>query len=182
MSQKKKNPKNFPATPDEVEQQYNAGVSAGTNEGLMIYMTILRDKTGYGWKRLKRVWDCSRRLCDLVSVGMVSLPELAQRVEKIMEEPLCPLMHSHYKPFELPEPPVTQADVRRSYNRGKEEGWQFATLVFVLALNKCERFKRFKLRAIHHEAEEHRKSIEMGYIKASDLQQVLEDEVHITFE
>jgi len=182
VSQKKKNPKNFPATVDEVEQQYNAGVSAGTNDGLMRYMTVLRDKTGYGWKRLKRVWDCASRLCELVGAGLVDVPSLAQRLDKIMAEPLCPLMHSHDKPFTPPDPPVTQADVKRSYRRGMEEGREFATMVFLLAANKCEGYKRFKLRAIHHEAMELRKSIELGYVKTSDLQQVLEDEVRIRFE
>lgn len=182
MSQKKKNPKNFPATVDEVEQQYNAGVSAGTNEGLMVYMTIMHDKMGYGWTRLKRVWDSANRLCELVSAGAMSVPRLAQMLEKITGEPLCPLMNTHFKPFTLPEPPVTQADVKRCYRQGMQEGRQFATLAFLLALNKREGFKGEKLRNIHRKAMEVGEGIELGYVKASDLQQVLEVEVRIRFE
>lgn len=181
MSQKKKNPKNFPATVDEVEQRHREGVSAGTDEGLMSYMSVMRDKHGYGQKRLMRVWNCCQAFCDKISNGKVLLPALAQKLDAITIEPICPLMHDPLSIYTKPIPPVSQADVKRGYRKGKEAGRQFATLIFSLALNESEGFKGEKLRTISREVAERLESIEQRYVKASDLQQVLEDEVHIEF-
>lgn len=50
--------------------------------GLVLFLTVMRDKEGYGIKRLKRIYENMQELADSINKGYVNLFEL----EKTLQE------------------------------------------------------------------------------------------------
>lgn len=50
--------------------------------GLVLFLTVMRDKEGYGIKRLKRIYDNMQELADSINKGYVNLFDL----EKTLQE------------------------------------------------------------------------------------------------
>ena len=63
-----------------------ADVAKAKREAVMsaiaIFFTVMRDKEGYGIKRLRRLWDEVNDLSDSITKGFVSVPDLI----KVLEE------------------------------------------------------------------------------------------------
>ena len=77
MGTKKLNPRRRPATQAEVDKARDEGVRTGTNFGLVIFLTVMRDKEGYGPARLMRLWREIEELCDSVSKGYVKIDDMS---------------------------------------------------------------------------------------------------------
>lgn len=50
--------------------------------GLVLFLTVMRDKEGYGIKRLQRIYDNMQELADSINKGYVNLFDL----EKTLQE------------------------------------------------------------------------------------------------
>lgn len=77
MGAKKINPARRPATQADVEKAHKEGVTAGTNFGLVIFLTAMRDKEGCGPARLMRLWHEIEELCDSVAKGYVKIDDMS---------------------------------------------------------------------------------------------------------
>lgn len=174
-----KNPNKIPASLAEAEEAHKKGMSDGTGEGMLVYLSALRDKEGFGNKRLRRLWDKVCEVCDLLTSGAILTPELARNLYDVVLVELCPYMYYPDRLFSPPDPPVTKADVNRSYKQGREAGRQFATLIFMSAIRKTDQFGGVRIWRLFSEATEMWDSIDKGYIKPEDLQQTLYDEAGI---
>lgn len=175
----KKNPNRLPASLEEAEAAHKDGVSEGNLEGMLVYLSSLRDKEGYGSKRLWRVWQKVCEVCDLLAAEVLITPELAKELDRLTIDPVCPMMYHPDKIYTPPEIPVTQAKVTKSYKEGRRAGRQFATLVFLIVMHRCEKFGPVRIRRVYREAQETWDSLDRGYIKACDLQQTLFEESRI---
>ena len=71
MSKKKVNPRRVPVSKAELD-----ATDLAVETALAMFLTVLRDREGYGPKRLKRVWDGIQDLTDSVTKGYVSLADL----------------------------------------------------------------------------------------------------------
>ena len=47
-----------------------------------IFFSVMRDKEGYGLKRLKRLWDEVNDLSDSITKGYVSIADLTKTLEE----------------------------------------------------------------------------------------------------
>ena len=77
MSRKKKpNPKKRPATVADVNRAKRQAKEEAINDTWAIFFTVMRDKEGYGVKRLVRLWDRVNELSDSIIKGYVSVEDL----------------------------------------------------------------------------------------------------------
>lgn len=171
-----KNPKKIPASLAEAEDAHKRGMKDGTDEGMLVYLSSMRDKEGFGHKRLRRVWGKVCAICDLLTAEAILTPELAHNLYKVTRVELCPYMYHPDKVFVEPDAPITKADVNRSYKRGREAGRQFATLVFMSAIHKTEKYGGERIWRLFRAATEMWDSIDRKYIKPEDLQRTLYEE------
>ena len=75
---KKVNPRRQPRTEADVKRAEDKSITAAW----AIFFTVMRDKEGYGVKRLHRVWDEISNLSDGVARGFVSVEDL----ERVLAE------------------------------------------------------------------------------------------------
>jgi hypothetical protein len=78
---KKKNPHIMLRESDVKKMKRDASDKA-LKYGLVLFLTVMRDKEGYGIKRLKRVYDNMQELADSINKGYVNLFDL----EKTLQE------------------------------------------------------------------------------------------------
>lgn len=78
---KRVNPRRRPATMADVAKAKREAQLLSINAACAILLTVLRDKEGYGYKRLRRVWDNVNKLSEEISEGRVSVQDLAQTLE-----------------------------------------------------------------------------------------------------
>lgn len=78
---KKVNPRRKPATVADVEKAAKQAQEIAVKAAWSIFFTVMRDKEGYGGKRLMRVWQEINELSDSVSKGYVSLNDLMRTLE-----------------------------------------------------------------------------------------------------
>lgn len=76
MSAKKVNPRRRPATVADVEKARKSARDEAVGYALAMFLTVMRDREGYGAQRLKRVWDGIQDLSDSVARGYVNLDDL----------------------------------------------------------------------------------------------------------
>lgn len=72
MPKKKVNPNRKPATQADVQKARAAGIKAAT----AIMMYVMREKFGFGTKRLTRLWDEVSSLSEEMIDGRVKLDEI----------------------------------------------------------------------------------------------------------
>lgn len=173
---RKGNANKRPATLEECEREHTRGVSDGNREGLAIYLTVMRDKFGYGAKRLKRLWDGVESLCDLISAEMADVGKLREQLQKAARQELCPMMGRQEMLFQPPPQPITVASAGRCYRRGREAGWQFATLCFLMALRRKEGYGSQRIHEVYHAADQLRESLRGKYVAVDDLETILLEE------
>ena len=75
MQKKKVNPRRRPATLAEAQDFAITATWA-------IFYTVMRDKEGYGYKRLRRVWDEVNYLSDSIAKGYVNIKDLIGELEE----------------------------------------------------------------------------------------------------
>ena len=78
---KKKNPRTKPATQADVIKAKKEAQAQAINYAWAIFFSVMRDKEGYGKKRLRRVWDAVNNLSDSVSKGYVNIKDLMTALE-----------------------------------------------------------------------------------------------------
>ena len=72
MKKKKRvNPHRRPATLADVQKAKKAAQNEAVTTAWAIFFSALRDKEGFGYTRLRRVWDEVNYLADSVSKGYV---------------------------------------------------------------------------------------------------------------
>lgn len=81
MAKKKKvNPRRKPATQADVEKAKQQAQTHAINMVWAVFFTALRDKEGFGYKRLRRVWDEVNYLSDSIDKGYVKLDDLVNEL------------------------------------------------------------------------------------------------------
>lgn len=73
---KKKNPNNRPASVADVLKAKKDAQSKAINITWAIFFSVMRDKEGWGRKRLSRLWSEVEDLSDSISKGYVSVKDL----------------------------------------------------------------------------------------------------------
>lgn len=79
---KKVNPRHRPVSQADVEKAKKAAQKQAVDIVWAIFFTVMRDKEGYGAKRLKRVWHAVNELSDGISQGYVSVKDLMRTLEE----------------------------------------------------------------------------------------------------
>lgn len=83
MAKKKRvNPRRKPATQADVEKAKRQAQTHAINMVWAVFFTALRDKEGFGYTRLRRVWDEVNYISDSVSKGYVKLDDLVNELAK----------------------------------------------------------------------------------------------------
>lgn len=83
MKKKRVNPHRRPATLADVQKAKKAAQNEAVTTAWAIFFSALRDKEGFGYTRLRRVWDEVNYLADSVSKGFV-LPVLRGAAENLL--------------------------------------------------------------------------------------------------
>lgn len=79
---KKKNPRRYAATLADVKKAKRDACNLAVDHAFAIFFTVMRDKEGWGNKRLKRLWEEVSDLSDSISRGYVSVSDLLQTLEE----------------------------------------------------------------------------------------------------
>ena len=77
MSRKKKNP-SIHLKQSDVNKLKNDATSIGIRYAMVIFLYVMREKEGYGDKRLKRVYDEMNDVVDSINKGYINLNDLEQ--------------------------------------------------------------------------------------------------------
>lgn len=80
MKKKRVNPRRIPATQADVEKAKRQAQMYAINTVWAVFFTALRDKEGFGYKRLRRVWDEVNYLSDSIDKGYVKLEDLTKEL------------------------------------------------------------------------------------------------------
>lgn len=75
---KKVNPRRRPATQADVRKAKKEAQTLAIDACWTILFSVMRDKEGYGQKRLRRLWDEVNYLSESVSSGRVNIRDLAE--------------------------------------------------------------------------------------------------------
>ena len=76
MSRKKTNPRRVPVSKADLDRAKKDARELAVDTAIALFLTVLRDKEGYGPKRIRRVWDEVQELSDSVVRGYVSIDDL----------------------------------------------------------------------------------------------------------
>lgn len=76
------NARHRPASWADVEKAHVEGKRQGIIETWIIVFSILRDKEGYGPKRLRRVLDCMNKRSGGIRSGYLTIADLQAALEK----------------------------------------------------------------------------------------------------
>lgn len=83
MGNKKKiNPRRKPVNMADVNKAKSEAVSEAIETAWAIFFTVMRDKEGYGVKRLQRLWGRVNDLSDSISKGYVNVSELKHTLKE----------------------------------------------------------------------------------------------------
>lgn len=80
MKKKRVNPRRKPATQADVEKAKQQAQTHAINMVWAVFFTALRDKEGFGYKRLRRVWDEVNYISDSIDKGYVKLDDLVNEL------------------------------------------------------------------------------------------------------
>lgn len=83
MKKQRVNPNRRPATVADVQRAKRDAQDEAIKMTWSIFFTVMRDKEGYGIKRLQRLWNEVNELSDSIANGYVSVTDLRKA---LMEE------------------------------------------------------------------------------------------------
>lgn len=175
---KKPNP-NSPATAEQCAAAHKAGVNEGTAEGLAIYLTVMRDKFGKSTDAAYTIYQRTVYQCDAIKIDGHIIARYERELRECLKCDICPQMKNIAKAYKPPKQPIKVKDKEYCYRQGREAGWQFATLVFLLAIRKEWKYTKTQLLRVYEAACEQRESIRKKYITRVELETVLLDESEI---
>lgn len=78
---KKTNPRRIPCSLADVERAKRDATTEAVRYAWAIIFSVMRDKEGYGVKRLRRLWTEVEDLSDSVSQGYVNAKDLIKTLE-----------------------------------------------------------------------------------------------------
>lgn len=81
MSKSKCNPRRRPATQADVVKAKKEALNEAIKIGWAIFFTVMRDKEGYGPKRLCRLWNYIEELSESIAQGYVSVEDLKKTLK-----------------------------------------------------------------------------------------------------
>jgi hypothetical protein len=81
---KKTNPRRRPATQADIIKAKKDAQRTAINYAWAIFFTVMRDKEGYGRKRLRRLWREVSNLSDSITKGYVSVNDLMRTLDEEM--------------------------------------------------------------------------------------------------
>ena len=175
----KKPNRNSPATPEQCAAAHKAGVNEGTAEGLAIYLTVMRDKFGKSTDAAYTIYQRTVYQCDAIKIDGHIIARYERELRECLKCDICPQMKNITKAYKQPRQPIKVKDVEYSRRQGREAGWQFATMVFLLAIRKEWKYTKTQLLRVYAAACETRESIREKYINVPDLESVLLEEGEI---
>lgn len=79
---KKTNPRNRPASQADIIKAKKQAQTQAINITWAIFFTVMRDKEGYGKKRLRRVWNAVNELSDSIAKGYVNVKDLMRVLDE----------------------------------------------------------------------------------------------------
>ena len=82
MKKKRVNPRRKPATQADVEKAKQQAQTHAINMVWAVFFTALRDKEGFGYTRLRRVWDEVNYISDSIDKGYVKLDDIVNELAK----------------------------------------------------------------------------------------------------
>ena len=82
MKKKRVNPRRRPATQADVEKAKRQAQMYAINSVWAVFFSVLRDKEGYGYKRLRRVWNEVGYISDSIDKGYVKLEDLVEELKE----------------------------------------------------------------------------------------------------
>ena len=82
MKKRRVNPRRKPATQADVEKAKQQAQTHAINMVWAVFFTALRDKEGFGYTRLRRVWDEVNYISDSIDKGYVKLDDLVNELAK----------------------------------------------------------------------------------------------------
>ena len=172
----KKPNRNSPATAEQCAEAHQAGVSEGTAEGLAIYLTVMRDKFGKSTEAAYTIYQRTVYECDAIKLDGHIIARYERELRELIKCDICPQMKNIAKAYKQPKQPIKVKDVEYSGRQGRAAGWQFATMVFLLAIRKEWKYTKTQLLRVYAAACETRESIREKYINVPDLESVLLEE------
>ena len=175
----KKPNRNSPATAEQCAEAHKAGVSEGTAEGLAIYLTVMRDKFGKSTEAAYSIYQRTVYECDAIKLDGHIIARYERELRELIKCDICPQMKNIAKAYKQPPQPIRYKDVEYSRRQGREAGWQFASMVFLLAIRKEWKYTKMQLLRVYAAACEQRESIREKYINVPDLESVLLEEGQI---
>ncbi len=167
---------NSPATAEQCQTAHEAGVSEGTAEGLAIYLTVLRDKFGKSTDAAYTIYKRTGYECDAVKLDGHIIARYERELRELIKCDICPQMKNIAKAYRQPKQPIKVKDVEHCRRQGREAGWQFASMVFLLAIRKEWKYTKTQLLRVYAAACETRESIREKYTNVPDLESVLLEE------
>lgn len=175
----KKPNRNSPATAEQCAEAHQAGVSEGTAEGLAIYLTVMRDKFGKSTDAAYTIYQRTAYQCGAVKLDGNIIARYERELRELIKCDICPQMKNIAKAYKQPKQPIKVKDVEYSSRQGREAGWQFASMIFLLAIRKEWKYTKTQLLRVYAAACETRESIREKYINVPDLESVLLEEGQI---
>lgn len=83
MAKKKKvNPRRRPATLADVNKAKKEAMDIAITYAWAILFTALRDKEGFGYVRLRRVWDEVNYISDSIDKGYIDIDDLVNELKE----------------------------------------------------------------------------------------------------
>lgn len=73
---KKTNPRHRPVSQADIIKAKKQAQTQAINITWAIFFSVMRDKEGYGKKRLRRVWNAVNELSDSIAQGYVNVKDL----------------------------------------------------------------------------------------------------------
>lgn len=83
MAKKKKvNPYRIPATQGDIEKAKRDATNTAVASTWAIMFSVLRDKEGYDYAKLRRIWDETNYLADSIARKYVKIDDLIEEVRE----------------------------------------------------------------------------------------------------
>lgn len=79
---KKTNPRNRPASQADIIKAKKQAQTQAMNITWAIFFSVMRDKEGYGKKRLRRIWNEVNELSDSIAKGYVNVKDLMRALDE----------------------------------------------------------------------------------------------------
>lgn len=80
MKKKRVNPHRRPATLADVQKAKKAAQNEAVTTAWAIMFSVLRDKEGYDYDRLRRIWDETNYLADSIARKYVKIDDLIEEL------------------------------------------------------------------------------------------------------